>query len=96
MRLVERGSFGFAAEYFSFDFPPIANVTKEPNEKVLVDTITLLLDLVAKGPQQPPKLSEQQRSEIATRVGMGEPAAVVAKYYGIGVDAIREVMAAPR
>jgi hypothetical protein len=40
-------------EYFDFDFPPGANLAAEPNERVLIDMLTALLELVAEGPRKP-------------------------------------------
>ena len=79
MRLVERGP-AYEVEFFSYRFPPDADTSKEPNDKVLTGLMEGLKLLVAKGPQQ--------RAEVQTRLKSGEPHANIARSYGIDANTI--------
>jgi hypothetical protein len=58
IRLVNRGGDSWERETYSFEFPVVADTSKEPNERVLIDIIATLLERVAKGPSTPRELSE--------------------------------------
>ena len=82
VRLVERGP-AYEVEFFSYRFPPDADTSKEPNDKVLTGLMEGLKLLVAKGPSAPQRLTPQQRAEVQTRLKSGEPHARIDAAYGI-------------
>jgi hypothetical protein len=90
-RYVNRGTHDqpeWDVEWFSFAFPVSCDLNKEPNERVLVDLLTVLLPSVARGPSAPVAFKPQQLSEIKIRLKNNEPAAVIAKSYNVEPDAI--------
>lgn len=92
VRLVDRES-SWKVEYFSFAFSITADVSKEPNERVLIDMAAALLGQVAKGPQEPVRLTSQQQKEVRYRIGIGEPQANLAREYKVDADTIRQLVA---
>jgi hypothetical protein len=90
VRLVEAGGT-LKAEYFSFDFPIGGDLSKGPSDRTLAAITDRLLTLVAKGPQQPVRLSEQHQREVRDRLRIGEPREKLARDYGVPIDTIRQV-----
>jgi hypothetical protein len=78
-------------EYFSFEFPLVAKTNKEPDKKALNALGAALLERVAKGPQEPRRLSEQQQREVQYRLGIGEPKDKLAREYNVELETIRQV-----
>jgi hypothetical protein len=81
----------YEVEWFSFAFPVVSDLRVEPNERVLIDLLTALLPLVARGPSAPAAFKPQQLSEIQRRLKSNEPAERIAKTYNCEVDAILEI-----
>jgi hypothetical protein len=79
-------------EYFSFDFAPGTDPSKAPDDKVLTSLMNKLLPLVAKGPSEPKKLSNQQQHEVQTRASIGEPKDKLAREYGVDIATIRQLV----
>ena len=71
IRWVNRGTVDmprWEGEYYPFDFPPGADTSKEPDERVLISLMNDLVLRVAKGPIEPFRLTPQQRLEISARL----------------------------
>ena len=94
VRLVNHGTTDkpiYETEYFSFGFPPGADTSKEPDEKVLLSLMNGLKLLIAKGPSAPFKLTLRQQEEVHARLKMGEPQARIADAYHVDVGTIRQL-----
>jgi hypothetical protein len=94
LRLVNRGTTDaptWNLEYRPFDFPRVADTSREPDEKVLIALSAALLLRVAKGPSKPHKLSEQQEREVRARLREGEPRDRIAGAYGVDAATIGRV-----
>jgi hypothetical protein len=92
VRLLNHGSTAapiWKVELYSFDFPLVADTSKQPDQQVLLNLITALAGQVAKGPQEPRRLSPQQQREIHARVKMNEPKDRIADAYGVDIDTIK-------
>src|SRR5262245_19801366 len=57
VRLVSDPS-GWKPELYSFEFGNTPHADKEPNQRVLVELLDLLIDKVARAPREPSTLSE--------------------------------------
>ena len=79
-------------EYFSFDFPNTPDASKQPNERSLLAIIDMLLERVAKGPQEPVRLTPQRQQEARARLKMGERPERIAAAFGAPVEAIRQLV----
>jgi hypothetical protein len=88
VRLVDHGGDKWESEFYPFEFPVTADVSKQPNERVLIDMTAALLERVAKGPSEPRRLSPQQQREVRARLAMGEAKDRIANAYGVPVDTI--------
>jgi hypothetical protein len=84
---VRLGSDG-QVEYHPFTFPPRADLSREPDQKVLTDLMTLLPRLCARGPSAPSQLSPRQRDEVVLRLRQGERPDQIASYYHVDVDEV--------
>ena len=96
IRLVNCGTVdvpSWQGEYFSFDFPLVANTNNEPDKKVLNSLNAALLERVAKGPSEPRRLSPQQLQDVHARLKTGEPRDRIADAYGVDVDTIKQLAA---
>ena len=91
VRLVAHGDT-LKAEYFTFDFPIGGDLSKGPNDRTLINLTNGLLPLVAKGPQEPHRLSPQRQQEARARLKMGERPERIAAAYGVPVEAIRQLV----
>ena len=78
-------------EFYSFEFVPGTDPSKGPNDHTLASIYQRLLDLVAKGPSEPVRLSPQQQREVRMRLGVGESKDRIASAYGVDVDTIRQL-----
>jgi hypothetical protein len=78
-------------EYFSFDFPNTPDANKAPNEKALIAMVDMLVGRVAKGPQEPVRLSEQRQQDVRARLKQGERPDRVAEAYGVPVEVVRQL-----
>jgi hypothetical protein len=90
VRPVNRGEC-WDVEYFSFDFPPVADSEREPDQRILLGLVELLVGLVARAPSEPRQLTQQQMQEIRARRREGEPADMVARAYGIEVAQVQQL-----
>ena len=94
IRWVNRGTIDmprWEGEYHPFDFPPGADLSKEPDDRVLSSLMNDLVLRVAKGPTKPFRLTLQQRSEISARLKQGEPKDDVARAYGVDIATIQRL-----
>jgi hypothetical protein len=94
LRLVNRGTTDaptWNLEYRPFDFPRVADTSREPDEKVLLALSAALLLRVAKGPSKPFRLTEQQQNEVRMRLNVGEPRDRIADAYGVDVETVARV-----
>lgn len=91
VRLVGAGLFGWKTEYYSFDFPVAADTRREPDQKVLLEIIELLVKRVAAAPSEPLKLTPQHEIEARARLKTGEPKSRIAAAYGVEVEAIEQL-----
>jgi hypothetical protein len=94
VRLVNRGTTDaprWEHEFFPFDFPRVADTSREPDEKVLIALSAALLLRVAKGPSKPFRLTEQQQNEVRMRLNVGEPRDRIAEAYSVDVETIGRV-----
>jgi hypothetical protein len=91
VKLVDRGEFGLNVEYYAFDFPPVADTDKEPDQRILLSLVDILVGLVARAPSEPRQLTPQQMQEIRARRKEGEPADRVARAYGIEVEQVQQL-----
>jgi hypothetical protein len=78
-------------EFVQFEFPAGGNLNQGPDERVLVDMIKDLTQMVARGPARPIDLTYQQIREIGQRLKQGEPVARIAEAYRVEPDIIREI-----
>ena len=92
VRLADHGEFGPGVEYYSYEFPPGADTSKQPDQTILLSLIELLVDRVAKGPVAPRILSEHQTQAIKMRRAEGEPLADLALAYGIEIEQVRSLV----
>jgi hypothetical protein len=90
-QLVDRGTLGWVVERHPFEFPIGADVSKQPDQKILLELIEMLIERVAKGPSAAVNLSVQQQREVRERAKMGEPLARVADAYGVDVAVVRQL-----
>ena len=91
VRLTNRGKFGLAVEFFSFDFRPETNTRKGPNDQVLLRIIETCCRWWQKDPPNRSSYSAQREMEIRTRLKQMEPAVDVANYYGIPIDEVKRL-----
>jgi hypothetical protein len=94
LRLVNRGTTDaptWNLEYRPFDFPRVADTSREPDEKVILALGAALLLRVAKGPSKPFRLTEQQQNEVRMRLNVGEPRDRIADAYGVDAATIGRV-----
>ena len=94
LRLVNRASSNdplWELEYFTFDFPIVADTSKEADQQVLLDLMKTLVSWVAKEPSEPCELTPQQQREVRDRIKMGEPKDKIARAYNIDVATVREL-----
>jgi hypothetical protein len=94
LRLVNRGTTDaptWNLEYRPFDFPRVADTSREPDEKVLLALGAALLLRVGKGPSKPFRLTEQQQNEVRMRLNVGEPRDRIADAYGVDAATIGRV-----
>ena len=85
------GAFGYTVEYFTFDFPAVDDTSKQPNQRVLLGLIDLLLPRVMRGPVEPRVLMEHQIAAIKARHKEGEPISALAEAYGCDAEQIRRL-----
>jgi hypothetical protein len=91
IRWVNREVSGWECQRFTFDFNPTANISKEPNERVLLDLIPALAERVGKAPNTPRRLTEQEQREILARYKQGEPPANIAHAYKAEIEQIKQI-----
>jgi hypothetical protein len=94
LRLVNRASTNdplWEIEYYSFDFPIVADTSERPDQQVLLDLITALTGRVAKEPSKPCQLTPQQQREVRDRIKMGEPKDKIARAYNVDVATVRQL-----
>jgi hypothetical protein len=87
---VQIGSEG-RVEYQPFTFPQRADLSREPDQKVLTDLMTILPRLCAKGPTVPSMLTPKQKDEVRMRLRQGEPKDRIADYYRVDIDEIAQL-----
>jgi hypothetical protein len=99
VRLVNNGSADtpiWEVEYPAFEFPAGSDLSKEPDEQVLIILMNDLKALVGKAPGEPVRLNAQAQQEIKYRLQTGEPETAIASAYRVDLDTVRWLARAVR